>query len=96
MVSSIRFKLACAKGNIEISVHIQVVWSETEEVLQFCSQNNEKVTHIRGRLLYQALILYNYVTFQIGTSLKGKNLLSLGANYFLSVQFLVVREITFP
>ena len=28
------------------------------------SQNAEKVTHIKGRLLYQAMILYNYVPFQ--------------------------------
>ena len=42
---------------------------------QWHSQNVDKVTHIEGRLLYQAMILYNYVPFQIGTSLKGKNLL---------------------
>ena len=34
---------------------------------------HEKVTHIKGRLLYQAIILYNYTPFQNGTSLKGKN-----------------------
>ena len=28
---------------------------------QWCSQNTEKVTHIIGRLLYQAMILYNNV-----------------------------------
>ena len=27
-------------------------------------QNAEKSTHIKGRLLYQAMILYNYVPFQ--------------------------------
>ena len=34
--------------------------------LQWRSQNAEKVTHIKGRLLYQAMILYNYVPFQNG------------------------------
>ena len=52
---------------------------------QWRSQNAEKVTHIEGRLLYHALILYNYVHFQFGTSLKGKNVLPEGANsYFKS------------
>ena len=45
--------------------------------------NAEKVMHIKGRLLYQAMILYNYVPFQMGTLLKGKNLLSEGAISFL-------------
>ena len=47
------------------------------------SQNAEKVMHIKGRLLYITLILYNYVPFQIGTSLKGENLLPEGTNSFL-------------
>ena len=33
---------------------------------QWCSQNFEKVTHIEGRLLYQAMIFYNYVPFRDG------------------------------
>ena len=37
---------------------------------QWRSQNAEKVTHITDRLLYQAMILFNYVPFQNGTSLK--------------------------
>ena len=28
--------------------------------------NTEKVTHIKGRILYQAMILYNYLPFQNG------------------------------
>ena len=47
------------------------------------SPDTEKVTHIKGRILYQALIIYNYVPFQIGTSHKGKNLLPEGAHSFL-------------
>ena len=35
------------------------------------SQNAEKVTHIKGRLLSQAMILFNCFPFQMGTSLKG-------------------------
>ena len=32
--------------------------------VQTVCQNAEKVTHIKGRLLYQAVILYSYVPFQ--------------------------------
>ena len=62
---------------------------------QWRSQNAEKIMHIKGRLLYQALILYNYVPFQIGTSLKEKNLLQEGANSFLYEQILIVWKITY-
>ena len=31
------------------------------------SHNAEKVTHFNGRLLYKAMILYNYVTFENGS-----------------------------
>ena len=47
------------------------------------SPDAEKVTHIKGRILFQALILYNYVPFQIGTSHKEKNLPQEGAHSFL-------------
>ena len=50
----------------------------------------EKDTHIKGRLLGQAMILFNCVHFQNGTSLKGKNLLQEGASSFLYEQFLIV------
>ena len=59
------------------------------------SQNAEKVTHIKGRLLDQAMILFNCVPFQMGPSLKGKNLLSEGANSFLYEQVPIVWKITF-
>ena len=62
---------------------------------QWRSQNAEKITHIKVRLLYQVLILYNDVPFQIGTSLKRKNWLPKGSNSFPLEQFLVVWEITF-
>ena len=39
------------------------------------SQNPEKVTHIKGRLLDQTRNVFNCILFQMGTSLKGKNLL---------------------
>ena len=51
--------------------------------------------YIKGRLLDQAVILYNHVPFQIGTSLKGKNLLLSGANSFLYEQFLIIWKISF-
>ena len=63
--------------------------------IQRCSQNAEKVTHIKVRLLDQVMILFNCVPFQMGTSLKGKNLLPEGANYFLYEQYLIVWKITF-
>ena len=59
------------------------------------SQNVENATHIKGRLLDQAMILLNCVPFQMRTSLKGKNLLPEGANSFLYEQFLVVWKVTF-
>ena len=34
-----------------------------QSLRQWRSKNAEKVTHIKGRLLYQAMILYNYVPF---------------------------------
>ena len=51
--------------------------------MQWRSQNAEKVTHIKGRLLYQAVILYKYVPFQNGNFSEGKNWLPEGANSFL-------------
>ena len=42
--------------------------------LQWRSQNAEKVMNIKGRLLGQAVILFNWVPFQNGTSFNGKNL----------------------
>ena len=53
------------------------------DVKQWHSMNAEKVTNIKGRLLYQVDILYNHVPFQIGTSLKGKNSLPERVNSFL-------------
>ena len=35
------------------------------------------------QLLNQAVILFNYLLFQMGTSFKGKNLLPKGVNSFL-------------
>ena len=59
------------------------------------SQNAEKFMHIKGRLLDQAMILFNCIPLHMGSSLKGKNLLPEGANYFLYEQFLIVWKITF-
>ena len=59
------------------------------------SQNAEKVTHTNGGLLDQTTILFNYVPFQIGTSLTGKHLITEGANSFLYEQFPIVWKITF-
>ena len=53
---------------------------------QWCSPNAEKATHIKGRPLDQAVILFNCIPFQMGTSFKGKNL--------LPEKFLMVWKIT--
>ena len=50
---------------------------------QWCSQSAEKVRHTKGRLLDQAVILFNASFFEMGTSLKGINFLPEGANSFL-------------
>ena len=59
------------------------------------SQIAEKATHIKGRLLDQAMIIFNCIPFQMITSLKGRNLLPEGANSFLYEPFLIVWKITF-
>ena len=63
--------------------------------LQWRRKIAEKITHIKERLLNQAVILFNCLPFQIGTSLSGKNLLPKGATSFLQEQFLMVWKITF-
>ena len=50
-----------------------------ENVKRWRSQNAEK----EGRLLSQAVLLFNWPVFKTGTSLKGKNLLREGAISFL-------------
>ena len=58
-------------------------------IVQRRSQKADRATHIEGRLLDQAMILFNCIPFQKGTSLKGKNLLTEGAKSFLYEQFLI-------
>ena len=53
-------------------------------IIQWHSQNPEKVTHTKGRLLDKAMILFNCVLSKMGTSLTVKNLLPEG-------EFLIVR-----
>ena len=50
---------------------------------QWCSQNSEKVAHIKGRLLEQAVILFNCVPFQNVNFYLRKKLLQAEANSFL-------------
>ena len=72
-------------------------WCQKDRnVTQWRSQNAEKVTHIKGRLLGQAMILVNCVPFQNWNSLKGKNLLPEGANSFLYWPFLLVLKSLLP
>ena len=53
-------------GEIQTSLLHSIDSLESWNFAQWRSQNAEKVTHIKGRLLYQAMILYNYVPFQSG------------------------------
>ena len=53
------------KQKLSIKAHVQLC------TMQWRSQNAEKVTHIKGRLLDQAVIQFNGVPFHNGTSLKG-------------------------
>ena len=64
-------------------------------MIQWRSQNAENSTHIKERLLDQAVILLIVPLFIMGTSLKGENLLPQGANSFLLEQFRLVWRITF-
>ena len=63
-------------GNHAVYVHSE----------QWRSQNAKKVTHIKGRLLDKAVVLFKLTIaslFKMRTSFKGKNLLPEGANSFL-------------
>ena len=65
------------------STYLVVMECWFSAIQQWHSHNAEKCTHIKGRLLYQAMILYNYVPFQNGNFFKRKNLLPEGENSFL-------------
>ena len=82
-------------GTRAIPAALDLHWLKKILYLQRRNKNAEKVTHIKGRLLDQAMILFSCVPFQMGTSLKGKNLLPEGANSFLYEQFLILWKITF-
>ena len=49
---------------------------------QWRSQNAEQVTHIKGRLLYPSMILYNYVPFQNGNFSQRKEFAPKGSEFF--------------
>ena len=51
-------------------------------VKQWHSQNAEKVTHIKERLLEQALILINCDPFRIGNFSYGKEFAPRGSEFF--------------
>ena len=52
--------------------------------LQWRSQNADEIAFIKGRLLETSVIIFNRAPFRnMGTSLKGKNLLPKEANSFL-------------
>ena len=49
---------------------------------QWRSQNAQKVTHIKGRQLDQAITLFNYVPFQMGTFLKREEFAARRSEFF--------------
>ena len=53
---------------------------------QWRSQNAEKVTHIKRRLLDQSVVFLIASLFKMGTSLKGKNSLPLGGSEFFPLR----------
>ena len=69
----------------ELQSFIYSLYGNKFETYQWRSQNTENVTHIKGKLLEQAVIILIAFLFIIGTSLKVKNLLpqgAVGANSF--------------
>ena len=76
------------------SIVLLVVVAEQAEFIG-AARTFKKVTHIKGRQLDQARILFNCVPFQMGTSLNGKNWLPEEATSFLYEQFLIVWKVTF-
>ena len=53
--------------NKEIDVYQDLHKTGEEQMIQqWRSQNFQKVTHIKGRLLYQAMFLFNYTLFRNG------------------------------
>ena len=91
MICFISFSLALTSNVVDLApagkfdifeIHAVTIFRSQFDIPQWRSQNAEKVTHSKGRLLYQALIFSNYVPFRVGTSLKGKNLLPEGGNSF--------------
>ena len=57
-------------------------WTFKIETLQWRSQNVEKVMHIKGRLLDQAVVLFNCVPFQKGNFSRRKKFAPRGSEFF--------------
>ena len=75
-------------------------WSEWRGRLQATgminsSQNAKKLSTSKGDYWIKQNFTSNCAHFQMGTSLKGKNLLPVGANSFLYEKFLLEWKITF-
>ena len=71
----------CNQPSLVIFSSIQT-FEPRHGTIQWRSQNAEKVTHIKGRLLVKQWFSSIAYIFIMGTSLKGKNLLQEGANSF--------------
>ena len=50
----------------QVLLYLHVEWKKGYTPVQWRSQNTEEVTHIKGRLLDQVVILFNCVPFHNG------------------------------
>ena len=55
---------------------------DTGKINQWRSRNAENVTHTKGRLLYEAMILFNCVSFQKGNISYRKEFAPKGSEFF--------------
>ena len=65
-----------------MSLHMLILSNILSLVHQCCKQNAEKVTQIKGRLLDQAMILFNYVPFQNENFSQRKEFAPRGSEFF--------------
>ena len=69
--------------NKEVDVYQNLRKTREEQMIQqWRCQNFQKVTHIKGRLLYQAMFLYNYAPFRNGNYSLRKEFAPRGSEFF--------------
>ena len=70
-------------------------YAQTNRWKQWRRQNAEKVTHIKERLLDQAVMLFNCIPFQSGSFSLRIEFAPRGSEFFPLEQFLMVWKFTF-